>query len=169
MKLIEALKQIKDLARKADDIKKLVKDHCATSSLETQKFPNQTKQVAEWVQAYGDVLKESLRLRLAIQKTNLETLVTIEIDGKSVTKSIAAWIHRRRNLAESERQIWAVLSDRGINEGIGKGPTGDPIEIKVNRFYDPAEKVRKMDIYASEPSVIDGKLEVTNAVTDLIE
>jgi hypothetical protein len=169
MKLIEALKQIKDLARKADDIKNLVKGHCAISSLETQKFPNQTKQVSEWVQAYGDLLKETLRLRLAIQKTNLETEVIIEIDGKTVTKSIAAWIHRRRDLANSEMQIWAMLSDRGIHEGLGKGPTGDPIEIKINRFYDPAEKVRKMEVYASEPSIIDGRLEVVNATTDLIE
>ncbi len=169
MKLIEALKQIKDLTRKADDIKKLVKDHCAISSLETQKYPNQTKQVSEWVQAYGDILKEILHLRLAIQKTNLETDVTIMIGGKNITKSIAAWIHRRRDLANSEMQIWQILSDRGIHEGMGKGPTGDPIEIRVNRFYNPAEKVRKMEIYASEPSLVDGKLEVTNAITDLTE
>ncbi|MCK4307867.1 hypothetical protein KAW50_06560 [candidate division WOR-3 bacterium] len=169
MKLIEALKQTKDLTRKADDIKALVKSHCAISSLETQKYLDQTKQVSIWIQAYCDVLKEILRLRIAIQKTNLETEVTIKIDEKNVTKSIAAWIHRRRDLAAFELQIWQVLSDRGIHEGFGKSPTGDPIEIKVNRFYSPAEKDKKMEVYISEPSIIDGKLEVVNAITDLIE
>lgn len=168
MKLIEALKQTKDLVRKADDIKRLVKDHCATSTLETAKYTDQAKQVSEWMQAYGDILKEILRLRIAIQKTNLETDVAIEIDGKNITKSIAAWIHRRRDLANSELQIWQILSDRGIHEGIAKGPTGDPVDIKINRFYNPAEKVRKMEVYASEPSIIDGRLEVVNAITDLL-
>lgn len=169
MKLIEALKQTKDLARKADDIKKLVKDHCAISSLETSKFTNQSQQISEWVQAYGDILKEILRLRLAIQKTNLETDVTIDVGRKLVTKSIAAWIHRRRDLASSELQIWQILSDRGIREGMGQSPSGDPVAIKINRFYDPAQRVKKMEIYASEPSIIDGKLEVINAITDLME
>jgi len=39
MKLIEALKQTKDLQRKANDLRDLVKNHCAISSLETQKYP----------------------------------------------------------------------------------------------------------------------------------
>ena len=169
MKLIEALKKVKDLQRKASDLRVLVKDHCALSSFETQKYPNQKKQVTEWMQAHSDVLKEILRLRIAIQKTNLETEVVIEIGNKQVTKSIAAWIHRRRDLANEELQMWNQLTDRGINEGIAKGPTGDPIEIKIHRFYDPAEKDRKREEYASEPSVIDGRMEVINAITDLIE
>lgn len=169
MKLIEALKQSKDLARKADDIKRLARDHCAISSLESQKYPDQAQQVSIWVQSYCDILKEMLRLRLAIQKTNLETEVIIEIDGKNITKTIAAWIHRRRDLAGSELEIWRALSDRNIQEGLGKSPSGDPIEIRIVRFYDPAEKVRKMEVYASEPSIIDGRLEVVNATTDLIE
>ena len=131
MKLIEALKKVKDLQRKASDLRVLVKDHCALSSFETQKYPNQKKQVTEWMQAHSDVLKEILRLRIAIQKTNLETEVVIEIGNKQVTKSIAAWIHRRRDLANEELQMWNQLTDRGIKEGVAKGPTGDPIEIKV--------------------------------------
>lgn len=169
MKIIEALKQTKDLQRKAEDLRTLVKNHCAISSLETQKYPNQTKQVSEWIQAHSDILKEILRLRLAIQKTNLENEVTIELGKKQVTKTIAEWIHRRRDLANEELAMWNVLGDRNIQEGIGKGPTGDPIEIKINRFYDPVERDNKKDFFGSEPSIIDSKLEVVNAVTDLME
>lgn len=169
MKLIEALKKTKDLHRKTDDLCVLVKDHCAISTFETQKYPNQTKQISEWMQAHRDILKEIMKLRLAIQKTNLLTDVVIEIDGRQITKSIAAWIHRRRDLAAKELLMWKQLTDRGINEGIAKGPTGDPVEIKINRFYDPSERDKMKDALTSEPSIIDARLEVVNAVTDLIE
>jgi len=169
MKIIEALKKTKDLARKTDDLKKLVKDHCAISTLESEKYPNQTTKVSEWVQAYGDILKEILRLRVAIQKTNLETKVVIELNGKQVEKSIAEWIHRRRDLATMERGIWDVQTDRGINEGMVKGPTGDLIDMKIKRFYDPGKSDVMKDVLSSEPSIIDSRLEVVNAVTDLIE
>lgn len=168
MKLIEALKKIKDLQRKASDLRDLVKDHCAISSLETQKYPNQTKQVSEWIQAHSDILKEILALRIAIQQTNLATKVSVELGVKVITKTIAAWIHRRRDLAKEELMIWNVLGDRGIQEGSGRGPSGDPIEIKVQRFYDPVEKDKKRDLYSSEPLSIDARLEIANAITDLV-
>ena len=169
MKIIEALKQVKDLQRKADDLRTLVKDHCAISSLETEKYPDQKRQVSEWIQAHSDILKEILRLRIAIQKTNLAHEVTIGLGGKQVTKTIAEWIHRRRDLANKELSMWDILGDRGVKEGIGTGPTGDKIEIKINRFYDPVERDNKKDLFGSEPSIVDSKLEVVNAVTDLIE
>ena len=167
MKIIEALKKVQDLQRKAEDLRTLVKDHCAISSLETPKYDNQKKQVSEWMQAHNDVLKEILALRLAIQKVNIGTLVTIEIGGKQIEKSIAAWIHRRRDLAKEDLQMWSVLSDRGIQEGMLKGPTGEPFEMKIQRFYDPAERDKNRELYSSEPSIIDGRLEVVNATTDI--
>ena len=169
MKLIEALKKIKELQRKAEDLRDLVKNNCARSSLETDKYPEQGKKVQSWIQAHSDILKEILRLRVAIQLTNLNTVVSIELDNKTVTKTIAEWIHRRRDLANTERSMWGSLSDRGISEGIVKGPTGDPVEIKITRFYDLAERDHKLEYYQSEPLIIDSKLEVTNAITDLIE
>ena len=169
MKLIEALKKIKELQKKVEDLRDLVKGHCARSSLETDKYPEQAKKVAGWIQSHSDILKEILRLRVAIQKTNIETEVSIELGGKTVTKTIAEWIHRRRDLAGEELKMWACLTDRGVAEGMGKGPTGDPIEIKIVRFYDPTERDNKRELYQAEPITIDSKLEVVNAVTDLIE
>jgi len=169
MKIIEGLKKVQDLQRKAEDIRTLVGANCAVSNLETPKYDDQKTQVSEWIQAHTDVLKEILRLRIAIQKTNLETLVTIDLGGVHVEKSIAAWIHRRRDLANEDLNMWKKLTDRGIQEGVGKGPTGDPMEIKILRFYDPVERDNHKELYASEPSTIDGRLEVVNATTDLIE
>ena len=169
MKLIEALKKIKELQKKAEDLRDLVKNHCARSSLESDKYQGQAKKVEGWIQSHSDILKEILRLRLAIQKTNIDTKVAIELGGKTVTKTIAEWIHRRRDLATEELKMWNCLTDRNIKEGYGNGPSGDPIEIKIVRFYDPSERDNKRELYQAEPLVIDSKLEVTNAITDLIE
>jgi hypothetical protein len=169
MKIIEALKKVKDLSRKADDLKKLVQDHCAISSVETEVYPDQKSKVSGWIHSHSDILKEILRLRLCIQRTNLETDVSIEIGGKSITKSIAGWIHRRRDLSQNELHMWLSLTDRGIKEGFAESPSGSQMELKIIRFYSPSERDEKIDLYRSEPMIIDSTLEVVNAVTDLIE
>ena len=169
MKLIEALKQIQDLQRKADDLRGKIALHSAHMDYETPVYSDQRKQVKEWLQAHSDILKEILRLRIAIQRTNLQTDVTIELGGKGVTKTIAEWIHRRRELAEYECVAWKQLTDRGLKEGRIQESTGQTKEVKIIRCYDPEERDKKVDLYSSEPTTIDAKLEITNAVTDLIE
>src|SRR5689334_161771 len=100
MKLIQAMKQLKDLGIKATDLRAKIAQFSADLSFETPMYPDQKAQISEWLQAHSDVLKEILRLRVAIQKTNINTPVTIELGGKQVVKSIAEWIHRRRDLAK---------------------------------------------------------------------
>jgi len=172
MKLIEALKKITDLQRKKDDLAMKVATHCAISSIETPEYGSeQKKKVEGWIQAHSDILKEILRLRIAVQRTNLATEVTIDFeDGKKpVTKTIAEWIHRRRDLAQAELHIWNSMGDRGIREGVAQGPAGTPMDIKVIRYYDPDTRDKMRDRLASEPITIDASLEITNAVTDLME
>lgn len=169
MKLIEALKKIQELQKKAEDLRVLVRDNCARSSLETDKYPDQKNKVAGWIQAHSDILKEILKLRIAIQKTNLEIQVSIELGNNTVTKSIAEWIHRRRDLASEELSMWNNLTDRGIQEGKVKGPSGDLLDMKIVRFYDPETKDNMKALFQSEPTIIDSRLEVINATTEVIE
>lgn len=170
MKLIEAMKKTQDLQRKAEDLRSKVALHCADLSHETPVYgERQREQVREWVQAHGDILKEILRLRTAIQRTNLATPVSIEIEGKPVSKTIAEWIHRRRDLAKMDEAMWKMLGDRGLKEGILQGSQGQTQEVKIRRYFDPVERDRMLETYRSEPMTIDATLEVVNAVTDLIE
>ena len=170
MKLIEALKQVKDLNRKADDLRGKIQVHSAHASYETPIYPNQKGQVSEWLQAHHDIAKEILRLSLAIQRTNLDTAVSIDIKGQGVEHSIAGWIHRRRTLASMEALAWKSLTDKGIREGALAGTQGTEGErVTVVRCYDPQVRDARIDEYQSEPALIDGRLEVVNAVTDLIE
>lgn len=170
MKIIEAMKKIKDLQIKADDLRKKVHTYCADQSHETAVYgEKQRDKIKEWIQAHGDIVKEILKLRVGIQRTNLATAVTIELDGKQVSKSIAEWVHRRRDLSELERSLWAGIGDRGLREGLIKGSTGDTTEVKIRRYYDAGERDKWVEAYRSEPSLIDATLEVVNAVTDLAD
>ncbi len=169
MKLIEGLKKIKDLQRKAEDIRTLIGTHSAYLSHETPKYADQRSKVGKWLQVHSDLLKEILKLRIAIQRTNLLTGVEIELEGKTLTKTIAEWIHRRRDLSQLEHTSWKMLTDRNLREGIMKQSTGEERECKLVRCYEPRVRDEKLMQYSEEPSKIDAKLEVVNAVTDLEE
>lgn len=169
MKIIEALKQIKDLLRKAEDLRTKVAQHSAHMNYETPVYQDQKAQVSEWIQAHTDIIKEILRLRVAVQRTNVLTPVDILLNGKQVTKTIAEWIHRRRDLALLDREMWKKLTDRGLKEGMGTNSMQQPTEIKIVRCYDPKERDNKVALFESEPIIIDAKLEIVNAITDLIE
>lgn len=170
MKIIQAMKKLKDLATKSQDLRGKISQHSADLTMETPVYQDQRRQVTEWLQAHSDILKEILRLRIAIQRTNLATEVAIEIGGKTVTKCIAEWVHRRRDLAKMEMESWQKLTDRGLKEqNVQTTPGGPVTEIRIRRHYDVQERDRSIELYRSEPSIIDGTLEVVNATTDLIE
>lgn len=172
IKLIQALKQIKDLKRKSSDLQQKIKVYCADYNFETPTYgtaEQQKQQVSEWVQACLDIHKEILRLSVAIQKTNLATMVPIELGNKTVTKSITEWIHRRRELAQADALVWKSLTNRNLKEGLTKSTAGQEVEMKVRLYYDSKQRDEALNVLLSEPSIIDGHLEITNAVTDLIE
>lgn len=171
MKLIEAMKLIKELQVKANDLRGKVKEYCVNFDFETPMYPDQRKQIEEWIQSHSDVLKEILKLRVAIQRTNLSTQVSIELGGKAVTKNIAEWIHRRRDLAKDELSIWQGLTDKGLKEGQSLPATSQgvaPTPVKLRRFYEPALRDAKVELFRAEPGIIDRTLEVTNATTELL-
>jgi len=170
MKIIEAMKLIKELQKKTDDLKEKVGTYCANLDFETPMYPNQQEKVKEWMQSHTDINKEILALRSKIQKTNISTQVEMEIGGKLVKHSIAEWIHRRRDLAKSDMAMWERLTDRGLKEQRVVPAPGSPVtEIKIRRYYDPSVRDIMVDIYRAEPGIIDRTLEVVNAVTELTE
>jgi hypothetical protein len=180
MKIIEAMKEIEDNQRKVDDLMRKIKIHCVDIDLEDPVYGSQDKQRAQidsWLQSCHDLLARISKLKVAIQRTNLNTQVTIELGGKEVTKCIAEWIVRRGGkaktdgLAKREQQLWECLTDRKgeIPHGRIKTTAGEERDIKMRRYYDPAVRDKKVDLFKSEPLLIDAKLEVVNATTNLME
>ena len=169
MKLIEALKKLKSLEKKADDIKDLLRHYCCDMDYETPAYPYQKEKVTGWIQAYHDILQEISRLSYQIQKTNLETKVSIELDGKTIEKSITEWILRRRKLCGMELALFKSLTDKNLREGPIQFSGGNTQMAKIRRYYDPQLKERKLSMLGSEPFEIDSKLEIVNATTELVE
>lgn len=169
MKLIEAMKQVKALIIKADDLRKKIALHSAHLSIETPVYKDQAKQVREWLQSHEDIMQEICGLKYNISKTNLGTLVEIELGGKKVKKTIMEWIERRRTLAPMDLQAWSALTDRNLREGnIPSSSPGEPTKVIIMRCYDPVERDAKRLLYTEEPGMIDRTLEVVNATTDLL-
>jgi hypothetical protein len=171
VKIIEALKKIKELKRKSDELKVKVREHCAGLDCDTPTYADQRGQIKEWLQSNHDIVKEIGHLRTSIQRTNLDTKVTIELGGKFVTKCIAEWIDRRRELAKMEEGLWLQLYDKGLNEKYEHKltPQAPVTTIKRVLYFDPKERDTKIELYRSEPALIDATLEITNAVTELKE
>lgn len=170
MKIVEALKLRKELLVKADDLRKKVALSSAHLSIETPLYADQTRQVSEWLQAHESLMQEIAALSMRVQKTNITVSATIQLAGKSVTKPIAEWVLRRRELAKLDEQAWTQLTDRGLKEqNICTSPGSPVTEVRIKRCYDAKTRDDKVALYRSEPGVIDRTLEVVNATTDLLE
>lgn len=170
MKIIEAMKRVKQNDQKIIDLQQKISENCANLSHETPVYGTETqKKISEWLQSCDDLSQENIRLLCAIQKTNLNTKVTIEISGTSVTKSISEWVWRRKKYAEIDYKTWNQLSDRGLKEGFMNSSVGTPFEVKITRYFDPLKRDSMKEMYRSEPYEIDSALEVVNATTDLID
>lgn len=175
MKIIEAMKQIKELQEKAEDLRQKAAKYSADYETETPVYgtkEDQRAQVEGWVQAHHDLLKHILFLRVGIQRTNLATQVTIRLaNDETVTQSIAEWIHRRRDLAKAENEMWSGLGrkESQMRETVTVTSTGDRTEQKIRRYYSPQVRDLKRELYITEPNRIDSTLEIANATTELIE
>lgn len=170
MKIIEALKSLKDLTQKAADLRVKIATHSAYLSVESPTYEDQKKQVREWLQAHEDLTREIAGLHVRISKTNLATSVAIKVGENLLTKSITEWVVRRRTLAALDLAAWSQLTDRGLKEQHFK-PTADSkvTEVKIVRCYDPVLRDDKVTLYKGEPSLIDRTLEVANATTEVLD
>lgn len=171
-KIIEAMKKVKANKEKVQDLQRKISANCAHLNFENPLYGDkQQAQVNEWIQSALDTSKENVRLLTAISRTNLATNVTIDLNGKSVGKSIAEWIWRRREYSILDLQTMQQLSDRGLKEGtLPTTQTGaEPVKATIVRYYDPAKRDEYVAMFAGEAAAIDAALEVVNAITDIIE
>lgn len=169
MKIIEALKKIKDLTRKSNDIRAKIQLHCADMEYETPIYPNQKEMISSWLQSHRDIIREIGRLKFCLAKTNVNVMVTISLGDMEITHSILEWINRRKDLAKLERSAWEVLSNRGLKDIKAQQSAGQIVDIKLRYYYDIKEKDKWMELLSSEQSLIDAKLEIVNAITELME
>ncbi len=170
MKLIEAMKRVKQNKEKIVDLQAKIAQYCVNLDYETLLYGAETSaKISEWLQSCNDLAQDNAGLLVSIQRTNLATVVPITIGEKTVTKNIAEWVWRRREYAALDLKTWSMLTDRNLKEGSGTNSQGTAVTVKLQRHYDPLERDKRIAMYKSEPHEIDSALEVVNAVTDLVE
>lgn len=170
MKIIQAMKLVKANKEKIVELTARIKANSAHLSIEKPLYEDQGAKVREWTQACLDISRDNVELLTRIAKTNMATMVTIElVPSKVATKSIAEWVWRRREYAACDQLIWQAQGDRGLKEQRVQTSPDNVTEITIVRYYDPSIRDAALDALRREPSLIDGQLEVTNAVTDLLK
>lgn len=169
MKIIEAMKRVKANKEKIADLQKKISECSAHLSFETPVYPDQKGKIDEWLQSCLDTARDNIDLLTRIAKTNMATQVTIQLGDKAVTKPISEWVWRRREYAQIDLHTYQKLTDRGLKEGKLPTSTGLAQDVTIKRYYDPEQRDRKLAEFSREPHEIDAALEVTNAVTDLVE
>lgn len=177
MKLIEGLKEVKHTLRKMEDLRKKIGTFCADLDCMQSSYgtpEEQRKKVSEWLQAHNDLALNLTSLKKSIQKTNLETQVPIKIGELTVSRSITEWVIRRREIVDLQIAAYNALSDRGLGER-GLRAMGNLEESKkfqtarVRFYFDASERDKMMDLLKGEKESIDKTLEISNAVTTLLE
>lgn len=169
MKIIEAMKRIKLLTNRIAEQSVKINQHSARWSVEESQYSDPKAEVAAWVQSNKDSLAEIIKLKLQIQATNLDAVVSVEVaEGKPIAAPIAYWLYRR-NLIKVEMATYQSLKVLNSGGGIRRMETssGGTQEVKAIYEYDAREKDTALANLNHELSAISGMLEIANATTDL--
>jgi len=166
MRIVEALKELRLTEKKVARNHKLIKEY--SSGLDTEKpvFGSdsaQKQEVAALVQSSEDLAERYLFLKRCLSHTNL--LVSVKIGGTE--RTIAEWLEIKRKIGGFYIFTYQSLSqesgERRRREGWGDR---NPVVVQ---FYDEKEKNERLRYWQDLVEEIDGRLEVVNADTELIE
>jgi len=172
MKIIEAMRGIRALNEKIADLVVKIKKHAADTDNVTPTYETEEKQekkIIEWLDCHKEAIKTIEHLRLGIQNTNIQTKVTVEIGGNTIVKTVAGWIHRRRDLHKLEAIAWTALNADGLRTGsLRDDTTQEIVAVNIRRYYDLELRDKKLAVFQEEPHLIDAALEISNATTEVI-
>lgn len=169
MKLIEALKKVKNDREKIEDLVMKIRKNSARMESHRPEYAKPEAQVAEWLQGIFDTQKNINDLLTKIQKTNLQTNVTIEIGGNQVSKTISEWIIRRREGVDFEISAYRSLTNMGLKPCQINDEEGNAKIDQVVLHFDSKKRDEKLAVLSEEKSLIDSALEIVNATTELVD
>lgn len=167
MKLIEALKEVEACREKIRSLSQKISENSAHREDKPTEYVDPKEEIQSWQTKIHAATSRMEELLLRISYTNLKTLITIEINGNSITKSIAGWVYRRRELSRLDLMAWNVCTNKRLRAEVDIKDTNKVFRVVLN--YDPKTRDRKVEEYTSEPGIIDSRLETVNAVTELLE
>lgn len=167
MYIIEALKEVKHLREKISDLTKKIGNNSAHLENKPTEYKDPAAEIKSWQAQIHATTQRIEELLCRINMTNLLTNVTITIGKKTVTKSIAAWIYRRTGLSTFDLNAWMACTSKGLKIEIDKTEANKVYSVILN--YDAKTRDLKTEEFGCEAGLIDTRLEIVNATTQLIE
>lgn len=172
MKIIEGLKELKLIESKMKKNNEKIEKYSSILDNERPQFESESHQIQEvknLVQSNKDLQERYLELKAAIERTNLSTKV--KIDGQAKEHTIYELIIIKRKLGDLIKQTYTSMNTKQAASRLSssRSSLGGSIAPKVVPLYDERTKNEALDAHENFMSVIDGRLEVVNAVTDIIE
>ena len=168
MKIIEGMKRLRVIEKRMESQRNAVTEYASKLSTEMPRFQtkeDQAKEVASLIQSNNDLCAEYLRIKRSIEYTNLK--VTVELQGKAY--SISDLLVVKRKLADRMVATYRALNDTVARDRLRNAPKFDGETPKVEVLYDERTKLDNIRKWQDLADIIDSRLEVINATTDLIE
>jgi len=170
MKVVVALKELNLILKKMTTTDVRITEISAHLSNEVPRLGSEQAhmdKMKELTQSNLDLAERYLALKRALDKTNLATSVTIT--GKTYT--VTDLLNLRRKLGTPIIATFQSMNDEDARRRVGHATSsrvqGDA-PITVVRYYDDDKRYEAIAEWQEFLGHIDGKLEVVNAVTDLI-
>jgi len=168
MKIIEGMKRLRVIEKRMESQRNAVTEYASKLSTEMPRFQtkeDQAKEVASLIQSNNDLCAEYLRIKRSIEYTNLK--VSVELQGKAY--SISDLLVVKRKLADRMVATYRALNDTVARDRLRNAPKFDGETPKVEVLYDERTKLDNIRKWQDLADIIDSRLEVINATTDLIE
>lgn len=144
-----------------------IQKYCAKLETEKPDFgtdEDQRKEVACLLQANKDLMQEYLALKWQIEKTNLET--SVSINGNTYT--ISEMLVIKRKLGKHMVDTFKALSKTHAQHRLSYHRTGDGNIPAIVQYYKEDERNKSILKWQNLVDEIDSRLEVINATTELV-
>ena len=171
--ITEALAEIKTIAARVEKKRRTICEYSARSSMLKDPLEDSggSKQfVAKERQAIADLEQRMVKIRVLIQKANLENELTLHGE----TAPVAEWLTYRREVASGQKAFLQQLQAglRQVRDQFKRGPSGSTQgppqsmgELVVN--IDEAAIMREEERVTHVLGDLDGKLSLFNARTEI--
>jgi len=165
----EAMVELKLIMKKIETKMANIKRYSSKAKMIEDEKKDQEEYVKEHLQSAEDLIQRYTKIKLAIQKSNLET--SFEFQNK--TYSVAEAILFKQGLLDLYEKLWDSLSDSTgksqINEYLRKFGMGTmseealaKIELVPYLFYDEKMKEKKLEELLELRSYLDRLIDKSN-------
>lgn len=174
MMIIEGMKRLRVIKKRMISNIESINKYAAIVSNERPMFGSedeQKKEVKQIIQSNLDLLKEGLKLKKRVERTNLQ--IVVEMDGEKYT--ISDMLILKREYVQLIVQTYDALNTNQAQMKLNAmsrqhhvaGQQGE--SLRIDHMFDEKEKNKELRKWQDLYDNIDSRLEVINAITTLLD